>query len=638
MEERSGRSLTCELPKGLVRWYGFETGARALAVTDERESSQALAQALEESGLVVERLSRQEIEAQESGERGAAYQYIVMSGGLERSRSPERLLARLRDMLTTEGRLLLGADNRLGVRYFCGDRDPFTGRNFDGIENYTKVAASERAGMCGRLYARAELIQMLEKAGFIHHRFYSVLPALERPQALYAQDYLPQEALDVRIVPQYNSPETVFLQEEGLYDSLMENGLFHSMANAYLIECPLDGCFSNVLQVTVSMDRGRRDSLATLIRRDHTVEKKPLYREGAGKMGELIAYQRDLERHGIKMIEAHLEGESYVMPYVEGEPATEYLRRLICTDKELFLREMDHFRDLVIGSSEHVPYAEVDWENFDPAWQNGEGQDIPRDRWRREALEAEDGAEDMGIILRRGYPDLVSLNCFYTDGEFVFYDQEFCVPCLPANAVLMRTIDFIYWGMQDGDWKKGEANGSLEALMPRRLLEERYHLTRHKALWHAFSDYFIYSLVNGRELSGYHRLCRRDKAIVEENRYRMNYAERDYRRFQDIFRDTKGREIYLFGSGSYAGRFLERFEARHGIAGIVDNNREKWGKEAFGIPILPPGHLQSLKEGSYKVIICIRKCIPVMRQLEEMGIDAYSVYDDSLEGKRHAGW
>lgn len=638
MVESRGRELTFELPKGLVRWYGFKTGARALAVTDERKSSQSLAQALEESGLVVDCLGQREIEARKGSLRGALYQYIVMAGGVERSPNPGRLLECLRNMLAADGCLLLGTDNRLGLRYFCGDRDPFTGRNFDGIENYTKVAPADRAGMDGRLYARAELIQMLEQAGFTHHRFYSVLPALERPQALYAQDYVPQEALDVRIVPQYNSPETVFLQEEGLYDSLLENGLFHAMANAYLIECPLNGYFANALQVTVSMDRGRRDSLATVIRRDQKVEKKPLYREGAGKTRQLMAYQRDLEGHGVRMIEAHMEDENYVMPYVTGEPATEYLRRLICTDRELFLREMDRFRDLIVGSSEHVPYEEVDWENFDPAWQNGEGQDIPRDTWRRAALETEDGPEDMGVILRRGYPDLVSLNCFYTGGAFVFYDQEFCVPCLPANAVLMRTIDFIYWGMQDGDWKKGEANRSLEALMPRRLLEERYRLTRHKALWHAFSDYFIYSLVNGRELSGYHRLCRRDKAIVEENRYRMNYAERDYRRFQDIFRGTEGRDLYLFGAGGNAGQFLDRFGARYGIAGIVDNNREKWGKKAFGVPILPPYHLQSLKEGSYKVIICIGKCIPVMRQLEEMGIDAYSVYDDSLEEKRHAGW
>lgn len=623
-----------ELPKGLIKWYPFRRGCRALYVKGGIPSCEVLAEAMEESGLLVdsipaeELLNRKEELLNLREAPSAGYDYIVLAGALERSGEPEKLLRMLRHMLAPGGRVFIGTDNRLGMRYFCGDCDAFTGRSFDGIENYTRVGKRDRERMKGRAYARAEIIRMLEKGGFADYRFYSVLPALDRPQAIYAEDYLPEEELDVRIAPQYHRPETVFLEEEGLYTTLIQNGLFHCMANGFLVECSTDGSFANMNQVTISMDRGKENGLATVIRRDGKVEKKPLYEEGKKKLERLMQYTTDLQRHGVKMVDARLEDGSYVMPYIQGEPATNYFRRLLCEDKERFLHEFDRFWELLQGSSEHIPYEEVDWENFDPAWKYGEGEEIARDYWKKTAFESRENRENLGVILDRGYIDLVSLNCFFTEGDFVFYDQEFYCRQLPAKAILMRTIDFIYWGMTD-DWKKSLGNTQMEAVIPRDQIEERYHMKKYRALFHAFSDYFIYDLTNGKELSEYHRVCRRDMETLRANRYRMNYSEKEYRHFQDIFHHTKNRQIYLFGSGGYAKQFFRKFGSSYEIAGILDNNPEKWGTEWNGIPVFRPEYLLSLAENSYKVFICIKECIPVMQQLEEMGVREYSVYDYS---------
>lgn len=622
-----GEELVRELPKGLIKWYTFRSGSPALFVKGGMDSCEVLAEAMEESGLAVDSISLEELMNQEEENcRYKYYEYIVLAGALERSREPEKMLQKLRCLLRPTGRLFMGTDNRLGIRYFCGDRDAFTERSFDSIENYTRISARDRENMKGRAYARSEIAHMLDAAGFSRYRFYSVLPGLARPQALYAEDYLPEEELDVRIAPQYYHPDTVFLEEEGLYTTLIQNGMFHSMANGYLVECSMDGVFSDMKQATISMDRGTENSLVTLIRRDGKVEKKPLYAEGQKKIERLMEYTADLQKHGVKMIEARVENGSYVMPYIQGEPVTNYFRRLLCEDKEFFLREFDRFWELIKGSSGHVPYEDVDWENFDPAWKYGEGKGRARDYWRKIVFEDEEDRENIGIILNRGYMDLVSLNCFYVNGDFVFYDQEFYIRNLPANAILMRTIDFIYWGITD-DWKKSRGNAQIEATMSRTQLQERYHLNKYQWLWHAFSDYFIYDLTNGKELTEYHRLCRRDMNVLKENRNRMNYSEKEYRHFLNIFRDVENKKIYLFGSGAYAKQFREKFGGKYQIAGILDNNLEKWGTVWNGIQVFPPEYLLSLPKDSYQVFICIQKCIPVMKQLEEMGIGDYRVYD-----------
>lgn len=611
------------LPKSLLKWYEFEKGARALYLYGGWKEKEPLEEALSESGLEVDSvdtvLLQKNMEKQEKY-ADAIYDYIVLVGALEQCRYPEIVLEFLKNLLKPSGKMLIGADNRLGLRYFCGEKDPFTLRVYDGIEDYAKVGNKERSKIFGRNYSMSEIKGMLKRSGFEKHKFYSVFPELKRPQILLAEGYMPNETLDIRVFPQYSSPQTIFLEEEELYDTLIKEGMLHVMANGYFIECTLNGILCDADQITVSSDRGEENSLATIIRAGKSVTKKALYKEGKEKIRTLLENTEYLKAHHVPVVDASICGKEFVMPYVEGKIATAYFQELLQKDKEEFLAELARFFDIILRSSEHVPYSEINWEHFEPGWERRKEDDPNKDKWKK--IVSLDGSckQDIGVILKRGFIDMISLNCFYSKRNFLFFDQEFYMENLPANVIMMRTIDCIY-----------RRRSFLQAIMPQNDVLKHFHLYRFKDTWRKYEGKFLENIRKEKELASYHKKYRRDFNTVSANRMRMNFSQEEYEKlFFDIFRNANGKKLYLFGSGSFAKKFLEKFGSELDIAGIFDNNKERWGKQLGKIEIQSPGIILGIEE-SYKIIICIKQYEEILNQLKHMGVKDISIYSPYID-------
>lgn len=614
--------LIHELSNGLIGWYPFYKGGKALYISDDTRTFESWVDILKGKELDVQVLALEEVEDQMQ-ESLHCYDYIIISLALEHSRNPEVLLSMLRKLLSDHGRLLVVANNRFGIRYFCGDKDVYTGHVLDSIDNYAKVSMKRKEEIGGRAYSKAELKDMLLETGFAYQKFYSVMPSILRPQVLISEDYIPNEALDIRVFPQYQSPQTVFLEEEKLYEDLLKNGMFHPMANSFLIECSIDGALSDADQVTISGDRGHINSLATIIKRGKNVSKKALYSEGREKVSELLSNTQYLEEHHVPMVEAWMEEDSFVMPYVQGEIATQYFRKVLREDKEGFLKELERFRNIIISSSEPVSYSEINWQQFEPGWEKRKADDPNIDKWEKLAFGSQEEKSEIGVILKRGYIDLVSLNCFHTDEGFIFFDQEFYLENLPANVIFMRTIDLIYRDCAD-----------LEYILPRDEVLKHFKLWEHRMVWRKFTNMFMEKLRSEKELSSYHKQFRRDSRTVASNRHRMDYTQEEYDRlFTNIFKNVGGRKIYLFGSGKYAEQFIEQFGKYYEITGILDNNSEKWGTALSGIPIISPKQLSQVAV-PYKVFVCIKFFEDVLAQLKTMGIRDISIFDPRLDYER----
>lgn len=610
-----------ELPKAIIKWYEIAKESRVACIVTEDGNSSLAAEGLEEGGRQVDRVALHKLEDYAGSlYEQESYDIIVAVDVLEYAKDAAALLCQIRRLLKPDGKLLLAADNRLGIRYFCGDQDFFTNKNYDSIEDYRHLLAWERESMKGRTYAKAEISRFLEKAGFSGHRFFSVFPRISNPQLLLAEDYVPNEALDIRIFPEYNSPDTVFLMEEELYPSLMDNHILHAMANGFFVECPLNDRYAPINQVTLSAERGAENAMATILRSDGLVEKRALYPEGKEKLQILLENNQYLKSHGVEMIDAKVVKDAYVMLYVSGVPANDYFRTLFMHDKTEFLKKLDAFWNIILHSSEPAQIDEIDWERFEPGWEKRKKDDPNRNKWKEIAAGTPKERENLGVILKRGYLDLVSLNCFCLADTFVFYDQELYLENVPAKAILFRTVEFIY-----------KFHDQFDEVIPRKELFERYGLWEYRDLFNKFIGHFLNILRSDDGLSDYFKEGRRDYGTVMDNRKRINYSGEEYAMiFKDIFHHTKGRKLYLFGSGKYAKYFREKYGEVYPVSGYLDNEKSRQGTEVDGLPVFSPEELKRMNPVEYKVIICIRNYMPVVRQLHRMGIPNYSVYDPNM--------
>ncbi len=575
--EEKAKSIIKELPMALFRWYPFRYRSRVLCLGEEDALADMLRHAFQMDVVTADLEQIRGIDSK--------FDYVVAISTLEQAPDPVDVLAGARQLLAKDGVLLLAMNNRLGMRFFCGDRDIYTQRVFDGIDDYRQGKSSQ-----GRMYARREIEGMLDAAGWSRRKFYSVLPNLEEPVFLFADGQLPKEDLANRLFPGYNYPLSVFLREESMYRTLADNGLFHAMANAYLIECSAEADFADALYVTTSLERGRENAMMTVIHADDTVSKEAVYPEGSARMKRLAEHMNKLKGKGVPVVEGHLDANGrYIMPYIESVTGQVYLRELLLKDKAAFLQAMDAFRDAILASSS-----------------------IHRGKFT-------DAKGNMGEtdLFDVAFLDMVPLNSFYLDGKFVFFDQEFSETNYPVNAILSRMIATFYAG-----------NGELQQILPMDDLYARYGLLEEKQTWWEMEWAFLSKLRQEEPLAEYHHLVRRDNGIMADNRRRMNYPARDYRKmFFDIFQDADGKKLILFGSGRYAREFMNLYRVRYPVYAIVDNNQDAWGTEIHGVKVQAPAFLETLQAGEYKVMICIKNFLPVMEQLESMRIGAYSIFD-----------
>lgn len=509
---------------------------------------------------------------------GSRFDYIIFAVDENRDEIPDKetyfeIIQAARPTLNTGGRLLMAVPNRFGVKYFCGEPDPNTKVRFDGM-------TCSESGLFR--FSRAELLEFMEQLRFPYSKLYYPMPDHRRTRLIYTEDCRPgtdmREKIDIYV--DYKTQRV--LDEPTLVDHLIHNDVMPFFSNAFLIEAGNAPC-SNVVYSAVSAERDRDRAFATNIYDDDRVEKIPLYPEGRTGIESLLRHTRELSERGVPVLAMEEKNGTAAMRRIHAPSLSRYIREETKKDAGVLVRSMDKLREYILRSSEHVPAEKNCMRHWNP--------------------EAE-----WGIILKKAYIEMIPVNCFCDQGDFLFYDQEFARADCPADYVLFRALRDMYFFASE-----------LEGIVPLETLKARYGIASTWGYYQQEEELFQTELRRRKVFSGFYHWIWYYGDVMKENRRKLDMQNGEYHCFDPIY-NLDGRRIILFGSGKMADYYLSKYGEAHRPLFIVDNNSEKWGTEKEGIEIKAPDALSKMMYGTYRVIIAIKDYEPVAEQLEKMGI------------------
>ena len=174
------------------------------------------------------------------------FDYITLIGVLEyaplytKAENPfVSFLLSIKRFLKTDGKLLIGIENKLGMKYFAGAPEDHTNRTYDGIEGYGDQANVQTFG-------KNELKELLKSVGLKHTQFYYPLPDYKLPNVIFSDEYLPNEAELSQYQVYYYEGTKIQFDEKKAYAQTIKNGVFDIFANSFLVEASAKKIKTNV--------------------------------------------------------------------------------------------------------------------------------------------------------------------------------------------------------------------------------------------------------------------------------------------------------------------------------------------------------------------------------------------------------
>lgn len=420
-----------KIRENILSWYPFKENAKILEIgANLGEITGLLCEnaskvvAIENSKMKIEFMAKRYADKEnldiiagyiENIKLDEKFDYITLIGTLERRDVDyKQIITIAKELLNDGGKILLAFDNKLGIKYF---------------------SKTDKTGICvtnpvDKKFINIEkLYNYLHEIGLNNIKTYYPMPDYKLTNVIFT-DLRPLSKNDLSRNVVYNSEDTInFYDENTVYRELLDlpENVVKNFMNSYFLEIAYNEQFEKdaenekVKLISFSNMRKPKYRIKTIVK-ENFVYKYPANDESQNHIEETKKNIDIIKNAGLKTLDSYNENEiisEFCKEKTLDEVIMEFAKQ---NEKEKAIDLMKRFKD-------EIKYK------LKPGSIKNNVFDKYKIKYDKEEILSMYFVED-------GLWDLIFQNCFYVNGEFFFYDQEWCEKNLPIEYIMYRAIKY----------------------------------------------------------------------------------------------------------------------------------------------------------------------------------------------------
>ena len=476
----------------IIKWYPFKKDKKIIQIGLNNYITNALKEKLQKVKVVanIEELNF-----------NAKYDYILIYG----YENYANIIEEITSLLEENGKILIIGNNELGINNWSKYNIEDNKEGILRLENHYKKIKTIS-------YVKDEL----KRNNLTEINTFIAFPDYKTSELIINEKFKTEKNHIEKYNPNILEDKIKVLDEIKVLKTIISNApeMINFFANSYFIEVSKQENDNDIKYISFNNCRKEQYQLMTIIK-DDVVEKIPANIKANKHIKNMINNIKDINNEDIEILDYEKDGKIY-SKLIKNEKSLDRVLANYSDDIEKIVPILNKLKDILLKNS--AKYEECKNKlNFE------ENEEILKDL----------------NFMEKGYWDMIPKNCFYINGEFIFFDQEWERDYLPVEFIIYRSIINSYDLVRNIN--VDDLLEKLNILQYKEFFEEI-----DKKLREEIVDKEIYEAMHKKEnLKAVDNLINENKSYLKELEHKDEYIKKLEKYLENLKEDNSKKQKYI---------------------------------------------------------------------------------------------